>query len=223
MFHVRGLKFYAGLDWGFTDPTAIVVVATDGERAFVVYSHAQSNMEPIKHVVPLLHKLEGRFGKLKYFPDTARPDNNAALISSGFDIMDQFDKGRIDSGITQIRSFLSPTIGRPKAYFLKGECDPLIDEILKYHYVANTDGTISDDIADEFNHSIDAMRYLFINVFSTDQGVRMVVDTTDDKSLPIGISSITPNFAAATTGVAIKTGAQGQNGFVFNFGDDMDD
>jgi hypothetical protein len=226
LFRSKGLKFYAGIDWGFTDPTAIVVVATDGERAFTLYAMSRSNMEVVKDVVPILKQLEARFGKLVYFPDTARPDNNATLISLGFAVDDAFDKGTIDSGITQIRTLLSPNIGSPRMYLLKGETDPLVDEVKKYHYLANTDGTISDDIADEFNHLIDAWRYLIINVFGGGQKVIMTIENTDPDGLSAsGLMSNSP-FSSNTgvgDGISVRSTVSGGNGFVFNFGDDLDD
>lgn len=174
IFRMKGLTCYAGLDWGFTDPTAVVHAFTDGERCFVVNAFAKTGLEPYKDVVPLLKGFQAKFGNFRIFPDTARPDNNQMLIGQGFDVHDQFTK-KIDTGITRIKGFLSPPVGLPRIYFLKGYCDPLVEEMKKYHYVMGLDDKPTDDIADEFNHAIDSLRYLFLNVFIDGRSFTMSV------------------------------------------------
>ena len=63
--------------------------------------------------------------------------------------------------------------GPSKLHILKGENEALDSEMKLYHYKENTDGTISEEIADEYNHAIDALRYIMLNIFS--EGSKLVV------------------------------------------------
>lgn len=182
LFRIKGLKCYMGLDWGFTDPLAIVILFTDGERAFVVYSFSKTGMEPAKDVVPLLKELAAKFGKFRIFPDTARPDNNKTLKGASFDVFDNFTK-KIDTGVTAIRNFLCDKDGNQKIWFLNEHTvsqDPDIrliqDEMKIYHYKRKNDGTLSDEIEDVDNHSIDSLRYVFLNLFAEGAGGVVMVD-----------------------------------------------
>jgi len=221
LFRMKGLKCYAGLDWGYTDPFAISIIFTDGERAFVAYSFAKSGLEVEKDIVPFLRTLQAQFGNFRIFPDTARPDNNAALIGHGFDVFIDFTK-KIDTGITKIRSFLAPMAGPPKLYLLKGHNDPLKDEMRKYHRIMNLDGTPSEEIADEFNHNVDALRYFFLNVFGDGPDVIMSVETDDTKLGMSGIPSFQPSPYTYTTPLPDTkpkpTTGGSSGGFMWDFG-----
>lgn len=166
LFHRKGLKAHAGVDHGFSDPFAINVGFTDGDRMFIVYNYAQSGMEPEKHIKPFLADLYAKFGPFPIYPDTSRPEINKVLKDAGFDIQDDFVK-KIDDGVSLIRGGLAPLMGPAKLFFLKGYTKHVTDEMTKYHYDEDAAGNITDKIVDDFNHSCDALRYLYLNVFGT--------------------------------------------------------
>lgn len=224
LFRMKGLTLYAGLDWGYTDPFAIVLLFTDGERAFVVHSFAKTNWEVEKDIVPYLKSLTAKFGHFRIFPDTARPDNNNALKGHEFDVFDDFVK-KIDTGVTKIRSFLSPMAGAPKLYLLKDHCESLDEEMKMYHRIMNLDGTPTDEIADEWNHSVDGLRYIFLNVFVDGGKFVMVVgsDSEDQSNLiPHDPYSLHINKPMRSV-PASQVGSTGNTGFSWDFGNSGDD
>lgn len=180
----KGVKAYAGLDYGYTDPTAIVVIFEDGmENIYVMKVVAQTGLDP-DQLVNLLRELHSVY-KFEYlFPDTSQPALNALIRKQKFvKVLDDFDKkGQIENGIMLIRQKLSPSYGAPKIYGLKGEVDFLISEFEKYHYGMNSAGQILDEPADEFNHAIDALRYAAINMWQ--KGKSVVVPSVESPAAP---------------------------------------
>ena len=217
LFRMKGLACYVGLDWGFTDPFAVVVIYTDGERVFVIHTFATTGWEVEKDVVPYLYMLEAKFGKFRIFPDTARPDNNS-VIKAKFDVHDDFIK-KIDTGITKIRAFISPNHGSTKLFVLRGHNDYLVGEIRKYHYILNLDGTPTEDIADEYNHSIDALRYVFLNVFVDGAGILVDIGVSDETERQISMDPYNSFVRQPINPVNLDIGVSSNSGsFKWDFG-----
>jgi len=99
------------------------------------------------------------------YPDTASPATNQLIKNSRCtNVIDDFDKkGQIENGVALIRSKINPMAGTTKFFGLKGSVDFLTTEMQKYHNETTADGKILDMPVDEFNHSIDAVRYCAIN------------------------------------------------------------
>lgn len=161
----KGCKAYAGLDHGYTDPAVVIVVYEDGAgNIYIMKVFDQTGLDP-EQLRDEVFKLQDKYRFTHIYPDTSQPAINE-LIKKGkrVKVVDDFDKkGQIENGITLIRQKVSPTTGGTKFYGLKGNCDFFINEVEKYHYEEDSSGKITDTPADEFNHSIDALRYAAIN------------------------------------------------------------
>ena len=215
LFRSRGLACYIGLDWGFTDPTAITVLFTDGTRAFIVETFSKPGLEPERHIVPILREMQQRYGSFKIFPDTARPDNNSILARNGFSVYDKFEK-KIGQGVDLIRAALMPAVGTPNLFLLRGHADELNDELKLYHYVIGPDGTPTDDIADENNHSIDTVRYIYLNIFGKTRTIMAASEVTPDNPLQGVISQAVLGGA----GVTVSSNKDGKFWFSIEHSDD---
>lgn len=163
----KGVKSYAGLDYGYTDPTAIVIIFEDGqENIYIMKVFAKVGMDP-DQLVDTLRDLHSVYKFDYLFPDTSQPALNTLIRKKRFvKVIDDFDKkGQIQNGIALIRQKLSPSVGESKIYGLKGHCDALVEEFEKYHYSTDSSGKSLDEPADEYNHAIDALRYAAINMW----------------------------------------------------------
>lgn len=175
----KGVKAYAGLDYGYTDPTVLVICYEDSiGTVYVMKVFAETNLDP-DQLIQKIKELHSIYKFTVIYPDTAQPALNALLRKQKFvKVIDDFDKkGQIQNGIALIRQKLSPTVGDTKLMGIKGECDFLVDEFQKYHYLMNAAGKIIEEPADEFNHAIDALRYAAINMWS--RGGALVLPSSD--------------------------------------------
>lgn len=160
-----GCKAYAGLDHGHTDPAAVVVIYEDGVgNIYIMNVFAQTGLDP-EQLRDKVLELQEKYKFTHLYPDTSQPAiNDLIKKAKKVKVIDNFDKkGEIERGITLIRQKISPATGETKLFGLKNNCEFLIKEMEKYHNEMDSGGNILDTPADEFNHSIDALRYAAIN------------------------------------------------------------
>lgn len=171
----KRVKRYAGLDHGFTDPLAIVVLFEDSVgRVYMMEAFGMSGLEP-NQVVDKVRDMVNKYQITHLYPDTAQPAINELIRKARIiNVCDDFDKkDGISNGITLIRNKITPkTGGDTFLYGVKGECKFFCDEALKYHYDTDSSGRILDVPVDSDNHSIDAVRYAAINRW--DKGNRIM-------------------------------------------------
>lgn len=138
---VQGIKI-AGLDFGYTDPLAVVYgILKDG------------NLTIVKDIKVTQRKAEEVIADKDYIYicDSSRPDSIADINKAGFRTAPS-KKGpnSIQNGIDQINEWINT--GRLK---INKSCTSLIEEMTKYSYDSKTGKPVDKD-----NHSIDALRYL---------------------------------------------------------------
>jgi hypothetical protein len=186
LFRSSGLRAGMGLDWGHSHPLAWSLHFHDDERCFTVKSFAATGLELHKDVIPMLREVERRFGRFKIYPDPARPDNNQALITEGFDVYTEKKKD-VDASISTMRNFLKPNYGEPRWYLLQGECSTLNTSMKNYHYIELGDGTYSDVVDKVDDDDVDAARYFFYGAFTTEHVVRVVPDFDSAHNVPMAV------------------------------------
>lgn len=163
----RGMMFYSGMDFGFTHNFAVVTVATDGARAFVIDVIAEPELLPDEQI-KVVEKL--RYLEPSIFADPENPQMIATLRRAGYR-MRSWDKGKgtVVAGIDVVRMRLRPPMGDPLLYFLSGDpgVELLARRILKYHWKTDVAGRITDKPSDYEDDECDALRYVIMNLFSS--------------------------------------------------------
>lgn len=148
------LKF-GGLDFGKSNPNAILCIAQDPEtKTFYVYREFYQAETLLKTLSIFLHNQD-----LAYvLADTQAAQNILELNKFyGNRNVKTADKNK-DTGIARIRGLLAE--GRLK--FFKGRTDRTLEEIQEYHYkTPDADGNNNDETVDKHNHAMDALRYAF--------------------------------------------------------------
>lgn len=179
----KGVKRYAGLDHGSTHPAVVITIYEDGNGIiYIMNVHAQADLEP-EQLKDLVAKLKKKYDFHVIYPDTSRPELNK-MLRKVVKVFDDFDKsGQIENGITLIRQKIYSTGGTTALFGLKGGCDFMCTEMEKYHYDHDAGGKLTDVPVDEFNHSIDALRYAAINRWKVRSG-GVAVTTNPDQEKP---------------------------------------
>lgn len=162
----NGCIFYCGIDHsGGTAPYAIVSIAIDKQNRIFVLNVFGKTVD-FDTMEAELRKLNEIFGYRWIYPDPASKDKNDLLKKHKFKIHDKFTKD-IAFGIDLIRTKLSSAEGQENIYFLDEQTYFIVDELGKYHFIENSDGTFADEPDDDFNHSIDALRYILQNILTS--------------------------------------------------------
>lgn len=165
--HAMGLQAYSGIDWGWSNPSTLVVFFVDKrENIYVVRCDGQtyvSNPTWINHIKTKWHN---KYKVSLYFPDSADPGNIQEMQKSGLPTSDKAGKSKVTTGVQVIKKWLrAPGSADAKIFLAEETCKPIIKEFLTYHYKTSPDGLVSDDIDTEDDHWLDALRYAMEGVF----------------------------------------------------------
>ena len=166
LMKARGLRFSAGMDFGFRHNFAVPLAAIDGARAFVIGCISAPDLLPDT----MIHRCNADIKSFNpsVWPDTARPDLIAMFKKSGYR-MREWDKGAgtVNGGIDIVCMRLRPTIGEPLLYFLAGdpEVELLFKNMSQYHWAIDSKGDPTNAPDEEDDDECDAIRYLVMNEF----------------------------------------------------------
>jgi hypothetical protein len=164
--HDMKLACYAGVDWGWSNPSTLVVFFVDGrENVYVVRCDGRTYYSNPNWIQYIKNKWHNVYRVHLYFPDLANPGDGEEMRKAGLPVPSKIDKNIMD-GIQIVkkwlRSFGSPV---PKIFFAKETCGPIMDEFTMFHYKTDAAGNITDDPDDEFDHWLDALRYPMFGLF----------------------------------------------------------
>ena len=164
--HNMGLTCYAGIDWGWSNPSTVVFFFVDNrENIYVVRCEGRTHTNNPSWVQTIKQKWHGLYRCQLYFPDPANPGDLITMRQEGLPCPSKIDKS-VESGIQVVkkwlRSLASPV---PKLFFATETCQPIIEEFQTYHFKTDASGRITEDPAKEFDHWLDALRYAMYNLF----------------------------------------------------------
>jgi len=142
----RTLSTRYGVDFGWTNPSAILAIKIDSDgRAYVleeVYGRQMSMEQMTTHI----HQLYKTHGRGPVICDRSRPDNIQVFVDAGLDAIP--DKSKRDDGIADLGGrFKIQGDGLTRIY-ISPDCENLIDELQTY-----------DDKLKIRDHAVDALRY----------------------------------------------------------------
>jgi phage terminase large subunit len=147
--HIR--KRWIGMDFGYTqDPTAIINIAIDGENLYmdeICYrTHMLTN--------DIIKVLKSECQNKKVISESADPRLIDEIYNAGINIF----------GVTKYAGSIEAGLTKMKEYKIKitRRSDHIKKEIDNYVYDQDRDGKYLNQPVDEFNHAIDAGRYVIL-------------------------------------------------------------
>lgn len=166
LFRSRDTRFVVGMDFGYTHNFAVVLMAVDGNRGFVIGHWAAPELDPAQKL-ELCNQTIKSYDPI-VFPDPEAPDMIKYLKKHGYRCR-QWSKGKgsVLGGIETVRVKLNPGLGEPELFFLKDDegVALLFRDLAKYHWALDPSGKPSDVPDDEDDDSVDALRYAVMNTF----------------------------------------------------------
>jgi hypothetical protein len=172
MLHDIGAKFYAGVDWGYTHESTIVVMAvTASGYSFIIDTYGSPGLE-IHDFVEICATYQEKYGIGRWFCDNAAPANiktlKKRLKSIATHVVVPDFKKDVLGGIEAIRSQIVTSTGSRRLLVLATPENEKIVQGFKVHHfkldMAGNPTTTPDD--EEYADIMDALRYIGQNVFS---------------------------------------------------------
>jgi PBSX family phage terminase large subunit len=145
----------AGVDWGWIDPTVIVVGLVGYDDSIHIVEEYYEKKRPIENIVEKAVELKEKWNIRTFYCDYARPEYIQELRNAGLD--SRKGKKELDPGIATVNNYLDK--GLLTLDF--NECPHTVDEFQTYHYEEDDLGVIlKDRPVDKDNHACDAVRYM---------------------------------------------------------------
>ena len=155
----QGLEVRVGIDWGFVDPTTVVVSLFDKPKKEIYiigeYYKRGATLEEIKDGI-----IELGISKQKMYCDGAEPDKVDYLRRNGFNAVSaKKGAGSVKAGI----SFL-----QDMKIICHESCVNVAAELENYVYLKDkkTGQYIEDSYDHDFSHTMDALRYSYSDLYS---------------------------------------------------------
>ena len=155
----QGLEVRVGIDWGFVDPTTVVVSLFDKlKKAIYIigeYYKRGATLEEIKDGI-----IQLGISKQKMYCDGAEPDKVDYLRRNGFNAVSaKKGAGSVKAGI----SFL-----QDMKIICHESCVNVAAELENYVYLKDkkTGQYIEDSYDHDFSHTMDALRYSYSDLYS---------------------------------------------------------
>lgn len=168
------MTYYAGVDFGWDNPTAVIFVGIDYEDNWYVFDEIYARQTTINDLAPIIRgKMAGKRLAL-LVGDSAQGEHIANLQEKGFPIIPARKRGNgeVDSitlGIGLITQKLKPRMqltGLPKPkLFVSAACKNFILELEQYKYPEiKKDRNANEQPIKKNDHGPDALRYLAMHL-----------------------------------------------------------
>lgn len=154
-----GVKFFAGMDFGYSHAFAVILGALWGNTLYVIEVISVTEME-LGQRLDLCNRLIKPYDPL-IFADPENPSDISSFRRAGYR-MASFKKDVLE-GISAVRAKIMPTLNAvPEVYFLAGDpgCELLFNRMRQYHWMIDQAGKPTDQPDDTDDDECDAMRYL---------------------------------------------------------------
>lgn len=149
----------AGVDYGFTNPTSIQVVAITKDNTLHVIDEVYETRLVHSQIVDRCTELKEKWGVEMFYVDPVANILIDTMNSAGLPTMG--GNNDVESGISKVRQLIK--YNRIKIWF---GCYNLLDEIENYHYQVSHFSTSDSQVEYQqkpdktFDHAVDSLRYL---------------------------------------------------------------
>lgn len=139
-----------GVDFGYTNPAAIVKVEKDTDQNFYISQEWYKTEKTTAEIIEVARS----FGGNKYYPDPAEPDRIEEMRRARLNVREVSKE--IEAGISAVTELL-----KTGKLFIHESCVELITEIESYRYPdKKPDKNEAEVPVKEDDHLMDAMRYV---------------------------------------------------------------
>ena len=149
----------AGIDFGFTNPCAVIAIQRNDDNKFFVsqewYKTGRTEVQIAEYVVGQ------KFNKV--YPDPENPSAIEVLNQKGVSVSEVIKgKDSVQSGINKVRELL-----KSNRLFIHKSCVNLISELETYSYPEKkADHSEAENPIKENDHALDALRYAIMGTFN---------------------------------------------------------
>lgn len=156
------IEVLAGVDFGYTNPAAILVIGKDFDNNYWVVDEYYERGKTTNELVEILQQRQQKFSLNFLYPDPAEPDRIEEINRSGLTCREVSKD--IAAGVDRVRALFKGNRIR-----ILASCTNLIWELETYHYPDTREGRNEYELpVKENDHAVDALRYALFSNQPTD-------------------------------------------------------
>ena len=121
----RDALYYAGVDWGYEHKGSIVVFADYGGKTYLLEEHTKQ-FEEIDYWVGVAKSVKERYGNIRFYADSARPEHVARFNREGIHCINA--NKSVLSGIEEVASLMK----QEKFFVNKDGIQEFLEEVYQY-------------------------------------------------------------------------------------------
>lgn len=159
-------KIIAGADFGFTNPTAALIVGLDNDDRVYVLKEYYRKRQDVDDLINWLKFQQDNFcGKISaIYADPSEPNFIMRMNSAGLQTIPA--NNEIIPGITTVYSLFEVREDGFPRLFINESCQNLIDELNSYRYAEEKESKESKELPIKVNdHACDSLKYLCHSYF----------------------------------------------------------
>jgi hypothetical protein len=167
----RPKEIYAGVDWGYSHPTVIIVGGIDASGRAVVLEEYVTAQTRIEKIVEVARALQNKYRIEAFFCGPDEPEHISAFNEAGLNAIHA--KNSRTAGIDVLGSLMKidvnpfiPSETKKRFWISADNCSTTISALETAHY-KTVKGEQSDEFDDEQLDPVDALRYLFLSMKKT--------------------------------------------------------
>lgn len=146
----RTVEKLAGVDFGYTNPSVVLVIDRDGDDNYWVRSEWYKTKQTNEQLIEYARTLSVN----KFYPDPAEPDRIEEMRRAGMNVREVSKE--IEKGIDSVRALFKN--GKLKIHT---SCENLIFELETYHYPEKRPDKNEPELpVGENDHALDSLRYV---------------------------------------------------------------
>ena len=142
--NIREIRY--GIDFGWTNPTAIVALAYDGDGRAWAMDEVYMRYLSAEQIIGELRQLQEKYGRGEVYCDRSEPETIFKLVHAGFNAKGYAEKR--EDGLRELAGRLLKQLDGKPRLFISKKCVNLISELMEY-----------DEKVKENDHAVDALRY----------------------------------------------------------------
>lgn len=121
----RDALYYAGVDWGYEHKGSIVVFADYGGKTYLLEEHTKQ-FEEIDYWVSVAKSVQERYGRIRFYADSARPEHVARFNREGIHCINA--NKSVLSGIEEVASLMK----QGRFFVNKDGIQEFLEEVYQY-------------------------------------------------------------------------------------------
>jgi PBSX family phage terminase large subunit len=154
------IEVFAGVDFGYTNPAAIVVIGRDFDNHFWIVEEWYKTGKTTAEIIERCKQLRTRWNINQFYPDPAEPDRIEEMTRAGLACRDVSKD--IDNGVDAVRNLF-----KTNRLKIQHDCENLLYEVETYHYPEKKFGrNEKEQPVKEDDHALDALRYAIYSNWS---------------------------------------------------------